>query len=141
MAPCRHRRHHPWIERRGGYNVDPGDPVFVPDQLWGNYNMILPCAGGVGPLPVVRQQRGFRHRGFAKAPERRRAKSRGRPQFSNNPTVKHLDGTEADAIARAPVDLASRGVALVVCDDAYFGLPTKPTCTRSPFSRNWLVAT
>lgn len=107
--------------------VDAGDTVLLPDQAWGNYNMIF----GVRHRANIVRYRffsdsyGFDSDGFCDTAVRHR-----RPgklvvllNFPNNPTGYSVTKAEAKAILDALMEVAERGCnVVVVCDDAYFGL-------------------
>lgn len=107
--------------------IDAGDPVFVPDQLWGNYNMIfaLRRGGAVVRYPLFVNNAGFDTAGFSKALATVQPGQKAVVilNFPNNPTGYTPTESEAEAIAQALSELAQSGRRLVVlCDDAYFGL-------------------
>lgn len=107
--------------------VDAGDPVYVPDQLWGNYNMIfgLRRGGRIVRYPLFVNNAGFDTAGFARALGEVKPGQKAVVvlNFPNNPTGYTPTETEAESIARALTELAQAGRRLVVlCDDAYFGL-------------------
>jgi len=107
--------------------VDSGDTVWIPDQLWGNYNMIFGVRRGarVVRYPFFSSKEGFDLDGFSKALS-------GTPvhqklivllNFPNNPTGYTPTETEAQGIASVLGRLAAKGQRVVaLCDDAYFGL-------------------
>jgi aspartate/methionine/tyrosine aminotransferase len=107
--------------------VDTGDTVLLPDQAWGNYNMIFGVRHGAN---IVRYRffsdsRGFDNKGFCDTAVRHR-----RPgklivllNFPNNPTGYSVTKAEAMALLDTLMEVAERGCnVVVVCDDAYFGL-------------------
>ena len=107
--------------------VDAGDTVLLPDQAWGNYNMIFGVRHGAN---IVRYRffsdsSGFDNKGFCDTAVRHR-----RPgklvvllNFPNNPTGYSVTKAEAMAILDALMEVAERGCNVVaICDDAYFGL-------------------
>lgn len=104
-----------------------GDAVFVPDQLWENYNMIFGLRRGARMVryPLFSAAGGFDVDGFAAA---LRAVAPGEKalvllNFPNNPTGYTPTETEANALADTLAELAQGGRRFVaLCDDAYFGL-------------------
>jgi aspartate/methionine/tyrosine aminotransferase len=115
--------------------VDAGDVVFVPDQLWENYNMGFGLRRGARMVryPLFSVAGGFETNGFAAA---LRAVKPGEKalvllNFPNNPTGYTATETEAEAIAKTLVELAQSGRRFVVlCDDAYFGLGYEPAVAK-----------
>jgi aspartate/methionine/tyrosine aminotransferase len=121
--------------------ADPGDTVWAPDQLWGNYNMIFGVRRGarMARYPLFDARGGFDGEGFSKA-------LAGTPpggkaivllNFPNNPTGYSPTEAEADGMAATLVALAESGRrVLALCDDAYFGLAFEPGVAReSLFAR------
>jgi aspartate/methionine/tyrosine aminotransferase len=112
-----------------------GDVVFVPDQLWENYNMVfgLRRSARMVRYPLFSLAGGFDVEGFTAA---LRAVKPGEKalvllNFPNNPTGYTPTETEAAAIANALVDLAQGGRRFVaLCDDAYFGLAYEPAVAK-----------
>lgn len=107
--------------------VDSGDPVFVPDQLWENYNMVFGLRRGAAMLryPLYSPAGGFDLPGFAKVFESIQPGSKAMVllNFPNNPTGYTPTETEAEGIAKTLIELAQSGRRIVaLCDDAYFGL-------------------
>lgn len=111
--------------------ADGGDPVLVPDQLWGNYNMVFGLRRGARMVryPLFSRDGGFDGKGFAAALE---TVAPGHKMlvllnFPNNPTGYTPTESEADGIAQTLVALARSGRRIVaLCDDAYFGLAFEP---------------
>jgi aspartate/methionine/tyrosine aminotransferase len=112
--------------------LDPGDVVFMPDKLWGNYRLSYEVHLGAKietfPFYAGRGSEGggLNTRGFS---ERLAEVSAGRSKvvvllnFPNNPTGYMPTPEEGARLADALVAQAERGTHLVVlCDDAYFGL-------------------
>lgn len=114
---------------------DAGDVVFVPDQLWENYNMVFGLRRGARMVryPLFSSSGGFDVDGFTVA---LRAVKPGEKalvllNFPNNPTGYTPTETEADLIVKALVDLAQGGRRFVaLCDDAYFGLGYEPSVSK-----------
>jgi aspartate/methionine/tyrosine aminotransferase len=112
----------------GDLFVDPGDVIVLPDKLWGNYRLIFGERLGatLKTFPLYNQKNGFNAGGLRKALDEA-AGEKGKAlvllNFPNNPTGYSITRQEADEIAAALKDRASRGTRLVVIhDDAYFGL-------------------
>ena len=107
--------------------VDKDDVVLLPDQAWGNYNMIF----GIRHNADIKRYKlfsddnrfdlnGFRDTVFAHA-------GCGKLvvilNFPNNPTGYSVTESEAAAICDILVEVAEGGCNVVtICDDAYFGL-------------------
>jgi len=112
-----------------------GDPVVLPDQLWGNYRLTFELRHGsiVETFPFYEGE-GFNSAGFAKAIEAAAARSRKVItvlNFPNNPTGFTPSPADAEAMAAALLGAAERGSNVVaVCDDAYFGLFYDETCLK-----------
>lgn len=114
---------------------DVGDMVFVPDQLWENYNMVFGLRRGTRMVryPLFSTTGGFDVDGFASA---LRAVKPGEKalvllNFPNNPTGYTPTESEAEAIAKTLVELAQGGRRFVaLCDDAYFGLGYEPSVAK-----------
>lgn len=110
---------------------DAGDVVFVPDQLWENYHMVFGLRRGarMARYPLFSKAGGFDVDGFTAALRAVRPGQKALVllNFPNNPTGYTPTETEADAIAKALVDLAQGDRRFVVlCDDAYFGFGYEP---------------
>jgi aspartate/methionine/tyrosine aminotransferase len=106
---------------------DVGDVVFVPDQLWENYNMVFGLRRGARMVryPLFSKEGGFDVEGFTLALRgvKPGEKALVLLNFPNNPTGYTPTETEAEAIAKALGELAQGGRRFVaLCDDAYFGL-------------------
>jgi len=121
--------------------VERGDTVLIPDQFWGNYNMIF---------RIRREARIVKHAFFtpsgelniaafsaAIARESNRRKLIVLLNFPNNPTGYAPTVSEAEALCAALVQAADAGCHIVVvCDDAYFGLFYEPgVLNESVFAR------
>jgi aspartate/methionine/tyrosine aminotransferase len=108
--------------------VDPGDPLILPDKMWGNYNMIFAVRRGarVVNFPFFDDQGRFNLEGFeacVRSQARQRKKVIVILNFPNNPTGYTVNATEADGIVKTLTAMAREGVNVVtVTDDAYFGL-------------------
>lgn len=115
--------------------ADPGDTVFLPDQFWGNYNMVFSLRRGAcaARYPLFSTSGGFDTAGFAKALSTVAVGGKAIVllNFPNNPTGYTPTETEANGIAAALVESAQSGRRIVaVCDDAYFGLAYEPAVAR-----------
>ncbi len=121
--------------------ADAGDTILVPDQVWGNYNMIFRVRreARMVKYPFFATSGGLDTAGFAAtvAEESKRGKLIVLLNFPNNPTGYAPTEPEARAICDALVAVAGRGCrVVVVCDDAYFGLFYEPEVMReSVFAR------
>ncbi|TFG50325.1 MAG: aminotransferase class I/II-fold pyridoxal phosphate-dependent enzyme [Candidatus Brocadiia bacterium] len=107
--------------------VERGDILLLPQQFWGNYNMIF----GVKHGATVKHYRFFsQNNGFDTDDLRRTAleyASSGKLivilNFPNNPTGYSVTESEAKAIRDVLVEVAEGGCNVVaICDDSYFGL-------------------
>ncbi|MBM4103146.1 MAG: aminotransferase class I/II-fold pyridoxal phosphate-dependent enzyme [Planctomycetes bacterium] len=107
--------------------VDRGDILLLPQQFWGNYNMIFGVRHGAN----VKHHRFFSHNNGFDTDDLRRvaleSASSGKLivilNFPNNPTGYSVTKSEAKAIRDVLVEVAEEGCNVVaVCDDSYFGL-------------------
>lgn len=121
--------------------ADAGDTVLIPDQVWGNYNMVFKVRRGARMVkyPFFSASGGLDTAGFAGVVER---EAKGGKlivllNFPNNPSGYAPTEAEAEALGRALVSAAEKGCrVIVVCDDAYFGLFYEPEVMReSIFAR------
>jgi len=120
---------------------EPGDPIVLPDKIWGNYRLTFALRRGAD----IRTYRFYDGNGFNVAGFRECLASAGRARgkvltilnFPNNPTGYAPTRREADAIADALVATAHEGVNVVcITDDAYYGLfHEDDVCTESLFAR------
>jgi len=107
--------------------VNEGDVVLIPDQVWGNYNMVFGVRGG-GKMTRYRffgPGGGFDVDGFSETLLELSPKGKLVVilNFPNNPTGYAPTRKEAQGIAEALVRTAEKGCNIVaVFDDAYFGL-------------------
>lgn len=108
--------------------VDPGDVVFLPNKMWGNYNMIFAVRreAKIIHYPLFNAEGRFDLKGFEEC-LRSEAKKRDKIMvilnFPNNPTGYTITSLEGDKIAQTLIDLAQKGTnVLAITDDAYFGL-------------------
>jgi aspartate/methionine/tyrosine aminotransferase len=121
--------------------VNAGDTVLIPDQVWGNYNMIFKVRreARMVKYPFFSASGGLDTAGFAAAvaAESKRGKIVVLLNFPNNPTGYAPTEAEAKAIGDALAAAAENGCRVVaVCDDAYFGLFYEPEVMReSVFAR------
>ena len=111
----------------GDLFVDAGDPIVLPDKLWGNYRLTYEVRLGarVATFPFY-DGPGFDVAGFRKVLARE-GEANGKViallNFPNNPTGYMPTEAEGRAIADVLVEQAARGTRVVaVTDDAYFGL-------------------
>ena len=119
----------------GDLFVDPGDPVLMPDQLWGNYKLAYEVVkGGVVETCPTFDGPKFNVKAFASLVAG--AASRARKilvvlNFPNNPTGYTPTPAEAEGVAEALLKAASSGTrVLAICDDAYFGLFYDEECLK-----------
>ncbi len=121
--------------------VNADDTVLIPDQVWGNYNMVFKVRreARMVKYPFFSTSGGLDTAGFAAAVagESKRGKLIVLLNFPNNPSGYAPTEAEAKAICNALVAAAESGCrVVVVCDDAYFGLFYEPGVMReSIFSR------
>jgi aspartate/methionine/tyrosine aminotransferase len=111
----------------GDLFVDAGDPIVLPDKLWGNYRLTYEVRLGarVATFPFY-DGKGFDVAGFRQVIARE-GEANGKVvallNFPNNPTGYMPTEAEGRAIADVLVEQAARGTRVVaVTDDAYFGL-------------------
>ncbi len=111
----------------GDLFIDPGDRIFLPDKLWGNYRLMYEVRLGAAfsTFPFYAGE-GFNVEGFAGG-LREVAAQTGKIvvllNFPNNPTGYMPTEAEGRGIEEALLAQAERGTKLVVVsDDAYFGL-------------------
>ena len=108
--------------------VDPGDPVIIPDKMWGNYNMTFSVLRGARIVnhQMFDSRNGFDLQAFeecVRAEAEKRDKIIVLLNFPNNPTGYTINNEEADQIADILTNLAKTGKnVLAITDDAYFGL-------------------
>ncbi len=108
--------------------VAPGDPIVLPDKMWGNYNLIFAVRRGasVFQYPLFDEQGGFHLKAFedcVRSQAERHGKIIAILNFPNNPTGYTITPAEADGIEDILTRLAEEGTrVLAVMDDAYFGL-------------------
>ncbi len=107
--------------------VDRGDVVLLPDQAWGNYNMIFGIRHGANIMryKFFSENNGFDSDGFRRTIAEYAAYGKLVVilNFPNNPTGYSVTKSEAVAICDTLIEIAEKGCNVVaVCDDAYFGL-------------------
>jgi len=108
--------------------VDPGDPIILPDKMWGNYSLIFAVRRGarVVNYPLFDADGRFNLKEFEACVQREaNACKKIIPilNFPNNPTGYTVTPREADGIAKILRETAQKGVrVLALTDDAYFGL-------------------
>ncbi len=105
---------------------DEGDPVLIPDMLWGNYRLIfgLRRGGRLVQYPFFDDDGGFNLAGLNEAlsslPPQQKAIII--LNFPHNPTGYSLTPAEAESLVGIIREEAESGRdILAVCDDAYFG--------------------
>ena len=107
--------------------VDTGDTVLLPDQAWGNYNMIFGVRHGanIQRYRFFSDSNGFDTKGFRGTVLKHSTSGKlvVLLNFPNNPTGYSVTKAEAMDIRDALVEVAEKGCNVVaICDDAYFGL-------------------
>jgi aspartate/methionine/tyrosine aminotransferase len=121
--------------------VNACDTVLIPDQVWGNYNMVFKVRreARMVKYPFFSVSGGLDTAGFATtvAKEAKCGKLVVLLNFPNNPSGYAPTEAETKAICNALVAAAESGCRVVaVCDDAYFGLFYEPDVMReSIFAR------
>ncbi len=121
--------------------ADADDTVLIPEQVWGNYNMVFkirrkarmvkyPFFSASGALDTAGFDAVVTHEG-------KRGKLIVLLNFPNNPTGYTPTEPEANALVASLTAVAEQGCRVVaVCDDAYFGLFYEPDVVReSLFAR------
>ncbi len=112
----------------GDLFFEPGDPLVLPDKLWGNYRLIFEVRRGarIVTYPFYTSRGGFDVEAMDRAIEAEAARANKvivLLNFPNNPSGYTLSLEEADRLCRALVNRAERGTnLLVVLDEAYHGL-------------------
>jgi len=120
--------------------VDPGDTVLLPDQAWGNYNMVFGVRHGanIQRYRFFSENGGFDVDGFRDSLLKHSTSGKlvVLLNFPNNPTGYSVTNAEAMDIRDALVHIAEKGCNVVaVCDDAYFGLFYEDdVCKQSVFA-------
>lgn len=121
--------------------VDPGDPVILPDMMWGNYRMILSVRKGaeIVTYPVFTED--FRyHLDAFEDTVRTQAAQRDKIivilNFPHNPSGYTVSREEGQRMADVLIDIASQGTNVIAAmDDSYFGLFfEEETLKESPFA-------
>jgi aspartate/methionine/tyrosine aminotransferase len=111
----------------GDLFVDEGDEIYLPNMLWGNYNLIYRVRYKANIMNYDffdSSLKGFNVEALKKAlDDCNREKVILLFNFPNNPTGYTPTADEANAIKEVIFNVASRGKKiLVVVDDAYYGL-------------------
>jgi len=108
--------------------VDPGDIIVLPDQMWGNYNLIFGTLRGarIVHYPLFDGNGKFNLKAF-EACVQSKAENSGKIivllNFPNNPTGYTISPEEGKRIVDILISLAQKGTnVLALADDAYFGL-------------------
>lgn len=116
------------ISMFGDIWLDAGDPVVLPEMMWGNYNMILNVRRGarIVGYPLFDENRGFNLAAFQSAVTRA-AETAGKVtvilNFPQNPSGYTLTVDEAETIAAILTRVADAGTHVIAAtDDSYFGL-------------------
>jgi len=120
--------------------MDPGDPLVLPEKLWGNYRMIFGVRRNarIVTYPFYNDQGGLNVQGMKDAllAQRDHGKAVLLLNFPNNPTGYTPTEAEAAELLKAIQEVAEAGLNLVVAtDDAYFGLFYEDTLKESLFGR------
>ena len=108
--------------------VDEGDLLLLPDQVWGNYQLIFGVKRGarVDKYPLYSGTGGFDLQGLTEVIKKHAGLGKLIVLFNfpNNPTGYSITPAEADAIRGILIEQAAEQDCDVVaiCDDAYFGL-------------------
>jgi aspartate/methionine/tyrosine aminotransferase len=108
--------------------VDPGDVIFLPEPMWGNYNMIFKVRKGasVTHYPVFTKDGSFHLQAFEeriKTEARQREKVIVMLNFPHNPSGYTVSRREGEAVTRILLETAEAGCKVIaVTDDSYFGL-------------------
>ncbi|MBA3030096.1 MAG: aminotransferase class I/II-fold pyridoxal phosphate-dependent enzyme [Desulfobacteraceae bacterium] len=108
--------------------VNPGDVIVIPEMMWGNYNMIFGVRhkARVSHYDFYSPSGGFNVAGL-ESRVREEAKTNKKIivllNFPHNPTGYAITKSEAEAVAKALIQIANEGTHIIaVMDDAYFGL-------------------
>lgn len=122
--------------------VDPGDAMIMPDQMWGNYNLIFQVRRDAEMFhyPLFDSNGKYNLNAFEnclRSVAEKREKLITLLNFPNNPTGYTPSPKEADGIQRILRRVAEEGINIIaVTDDAYFGLFYDNECLReSMFAR------
>ena len=108
--------------------VDPGDPIILPDQMWGNYRMIFEVRrfARIVQYPLFDGHGRFNLKGFEEcllSEAKKKDKIIVILNFPNNPTGYSVNSAEGADIADILTNVAGKGTNVIaVTDDAYFGL-------------------
>jgi aspartate/methionine/tyrosine aminotransferase len=122
--------------------LDPGEPIVLPEMMWGNYNLIFSTrrAAEVRTYPFFTPAGGLDVEALGRA---LREACAGRDKislllnFPHNPSGYTLTEAEADKVVALLLELAQAGKNVVAAlDDSYFGLFYTPeTLKESLFAR------
>ncbi len=120
--------------------VETGDPLILPDKLWGNYHLIFGVRRGakVQTYPFFDAEGGFNLEGMRESllAQKKQGKVILLLNFPNNPTGYTPSEAEAKGIVRVIKEVAEAGINVaVVTDDAYFGLFYEDSIQESLFAR------
>ncbi|MDI6813747.1 MAG: aminotransferase class I/II-fold pyridoxal phosphate-dependent enzyme [Desulfitobacteriaceae bacterium] len=120
--------------------VETGDPLILPDKLWGNYHLIFGVRRGakVQTYPFFDAEGGFNLEGMRESllAQKKHGKVILLLNFPNNPTGYTPSEAEAEGIVRVIKEVAEAGINVaVVTDDAYFGLFYEDSIQESLFGR------
>lgn len=120
--------------------INAGDPLVLPDKLWGNYNLIFGTRRGANVVtyPFYSEAGELNISGMKEAllAQKAHGKALLLLNFPNNPTGYTPTPQEAAAMVEAIREVAEEGLNLVVVsDDAYFGLFFGDSIKESLFGR------
>lgn len=120
--------------------LEQGDPLILPDKLWGNYNLIFGIRRGakIVTYPFFTEEGTMNIAKMKEAllSQRHHGKAVLLLNFPNNPTGYTPTEKEAAEIVDVVREVAEEGINLIVItDDAYFGLFYEDSITESLFSR------
>jgi aspartate/methionine/tyrosine aminotransferase len=108
--------------------ADPGDPIILPDKMWGNYRMIFEVrrSAEIVQYKLFDDKGDFNLGGFEECVHEEANKNDKiivLLNFPNNPTGYSAKPAEGEKIADILTDVARKGTNVIaITDDAYFGL-------------------
>lgn len=109
--------------------IDPGDPVLLPDMMWGNYNMTLKVrkAADIQHYKTFSPELSACDLDSLEETVRRFSATHKKIvlifNFPHNPSGYSITEFEAERIADILIQAAEKGTNIIAaCDDAYFGL-------------------
>lgn len=120
--------------------ANPGDPLVLPDKLWGNYRLTFEVRRGAKVVTFPFYTAEGKMNTAALKETLLAQKGHGKAilllNFPNNPTGYTPDEEEGQQIVDAVREAAEAGINLVViCDDAYYGLFFEDSLKESLFGR------